>query len=215
MNVVSFQWPCGVLPIRRWPLGARPRSRVMFVRVPVSSTKTSFAESIAGCFSRHSSRAALTSSLSCSAACSVFFEADPVPLKKAPQGRNAGGKALVRRQTPTNFHQCQVRLLRHQSHQPVLVRLDRPRTSVAASGLGLPATGLLEALRPAEGAADTDFEHRARAPARRARRHRSDNTLSQISRIGARHSVPADRLCKETGLSAQAWKAQMTNVASI
>src|ERR1700761_2969774 len=178
MNVLSFQWPWGVFQISRSPLGARPRKRVMFVLVPVSSMKTRCLGSIEGCLSRHSSRAVLTSSRSCSAACSVFFKADPVTIKKAPQSRNAGGKGLVRRQTPADFHQCQVRLLGDQRKQPVLVRLDRLRTPVPASWFGLPTTGFVEALRPADGAADADFEHRARAPARPARVHRVNNTLA-------------------------------------
>src|SRR3984957_20679258 len=211
MNVVSFQWPWGVFPISRSPLGARLRKRVMFVLVPVSSMKTSCLGSIAGCLSRHSSRDALTSSRSCSAACSVFFKADPVTIEEAPQTRNAGGKGLVRSQTPTDFHQCQVRLIGDQSEQPVFVRLDRLRAPVTAGWLGLPATGFLETLCPADGAADTDFEHRTSAPARPASVHGINNTLTQISRIGARHLVPANRWFVETRSFATSWESKSSN----
>src|SRR5271165_2925327 len=118
----------------------------MFVVVPVSSMKTSRLGSIEGCLSRHSSRAALTSSRSCSAACSVFFKADPVTIEEAPQSRNAGRKGFVRSQTPADFHQRQVRLLGDQREQPIFVRLDRSRAAVTTGWLGLPATSFLEAL---------------------------------------------------------------------
>jgi hypothetical protein len=81
-------------------------------------------------------------------------------------------------QTPTDFHQCQIRLAGDQPQQPVLVSLDRSRAPVAANWPGLPATGLLEALHPTDGGADTDFENRAGTAARRARSHRADNMLS-------------------------------------
>src|SRR6201995_1755957 len=178
MNVLSFQWPWGVFPISRSPLDARPRKRVMFVLVPVSSIKTSCLGSIEGCLSCHSSRAALTSSRSCSAACSVFFKADPVTIEETPQSRNTGRKGFVRSQTPADFHQRQVRLLDDQREQPIFVRLDRARAAIAAGWLGLPATRFLEALDPTDSAADAHFERRARAPARSTRAHRANHSLS-------------------------------------
>ena len=83
MNVLSFQCPWGVFPISRLPLGARPRKRVIFVVVAVSSMKTSCLGSIEGCLSRHSSRAALTSSRSCSAACRFFYSSAPDDRRSA------------------------------------------------------------------------------------------------------------------------------------
>ncbi len=168
-NVLSFQWPWGVFPISRLPLGARPRKRVMFVLVPVSSMKISCLGSIEGCLSRHSSRAALTSSRSCSAACSVFFKADPVTIEEAPQSRNADRKGFVRSQTPADFHQRQIRLLGDQREQPIFVRLDRSRAAVTTGWLGLPATRFLEALRPADSAADANLGRTVRSRYDRSR----------------------------------------------
>ena len=131
--------------------------------VPVSSMKTSCLVSIEGCLSRHSLRAALTSSRSCSAACSVSFKADPVTIEEAPQSRNAGREGFVRNQTPADFHQRQVRLLGDQREQPIFCA---PRSTASAGHrrLGWPTSHQF-AGSAAERIADTDFEHRARAPA--------------------------------------------------
>src|ERR1035438_2694567 len=48
----------------------------MLVDAQVSSIKTSFSRSIAGCASLHRRRAACTSARSCSLACRVFFEGE-------------------------------------------------------------------------------------------------------------------------------------------
>ena len=77
MKVCVFQWPNGTLERSRWPFRRRPRGRVIFVVVPVSSRKTSLCGSsrILGCrVAVHSSRACLMSGRSCSLASSVFFE---------------------------------------------------------------------------------------------------------------------------------------------
>jgi len=73
MSVVVFQWPWGTFSTRRWPFGARPRRRVMFVLAHVSSMKTSLAGSSLNCSTLQRARRRATSGRSCSAAWIVFF----------------------------------------------------------------------------------------------------------------------------------------------
>ena len=72
-KVVVRQWPCGTPARRRSPLGARPRSRAILVLSQVSSMKIRRSGSRSGCPSHQASRAAATSSRSCSAAWADFF----------------------------------------------------------------------------------------------------------------------------------------------
>ena|ERR1035438_6314627 len=88
-KVVVFQCPQGALPMSRRPRAQRPRCRTILVLVPVSSMKTSLLASRPGCSAFHVCRASATSGRSCSAACSVFFEADPVPFEE-PADRGLG-----------------------------------------------------------------------------------------------------------------------------
>ena len=66
----------------------------MFVLAPVSSRNTSLATSSSGCLSFQASRAALTSSRSCSLACRVFFKAQPPPVELMPERRRLDGHAV-------------------------------------------------------------------------------------------------------------------------
>lgn len=74
-------WSQGALPMSRRPRAQRPRCRSILVLVPVSSKKTSLLASRPGCSAFHVCCASATSGRSCSAARSVLFEADPVPLE--------------------------------------------------------------------------------------------------------------------------------------
>src|SRR5580692_748136 len=71
--VVVCQWPCGAWAWRRWPLGDRPRSRVMLVLAPDSSRKIRRAGSKAACWRSHRRRAWRMSGRFCSLARRVFF----------------------------------------------------------------------------------------------------------------------------------------------
>src|SRR5258707_8777924 len=89
MNVRVFQWPCGTLATSRLPRGERPEWRTILVVTDVSSIKTSRFARKDDCSAFSSARAAATSGRSCSAACSVFFERDAVPLVKPPDRGSA------------------------------------------------------------------------------------------------------------------------------
>src|SRR5687768_13651701 len=97
----------------------------MFVMTPVSSRKTSFEASSPGWFSRHSSLAAFTSGLSCSAANRLFFITEPVAVEKAPDGAYAGRKSFVAAQAVDNLLQGHVRLLRDKAEQIILMPVQR------------------------------------------------------------------------------------------
>ena len=74
-KVWVFQCPNGALERSRWPCGHRPRSRVIFVVVPVSSMKTRRRGSSCILGRRlvtHSWRALAMSGRSCSLASSFF-----------------------------------------------------------------------------------------------------------------------------------------------
>src|ERR1700722_12316823 len=102
IKVWVFQCPNGALERKRCPFRQRPRRRVIFVVVPVSSRKTSLCGSsrIFGCrVVVHSSRACWTSGRSRSLATSVFFEtkavADQPARERGGIGPNANGLLKV------------------------------------------------------------------------------------------------------------------------
>src|SRR3984957_3509897 len=132
-KVWVFQWPKGALDRRRLPFGQRPRRRVIFVVVPVSSRKTNLCGSsrILGCRALvHSSRACWTSGRSCSLATRVFFEAITVADEPARQrggvGPNANGLLKVARQ----LRHGDVLLLGHTVQKELTMRIK----------LGVPAS---------------------------------------------------------------------------
>ncbi len=147
-KVVVFQCPQGALPMSRRPLAQRPRCRTILVLVPVSSMKTSSLASRAGCSAFHVCRASATSGRSRSAACSVFFEADPVPLEE-PADRGLGRDQPKAIGYPLfKFHQGQVRLRRHKLQKPVCMGLQR-RAALAPARPRTDAPGLILQLYPA------------------------------------------------------------------
>ena len=150
--------------------------------VPVSSMKTSCLVSIEGCLSRHSLRAALTSSRSCSAACSVSFKADPVTIEEAPQSRNAGREGFVRNQTPADSISVSFDCLATSASSQSLC------ASVAASAghrrLGWPTSHQFAGSAAPSGLLILTL-NTALAPRRDLPR--------EIRRIDARHSFPANR----------------------
>jgi hypothetical protein len=182
-KVVVFQWPQGALPISRRPLRQRPRVRTILVLVPVSSMKTSFLASRPSWSAFHFWRASATSGRSCSAARSVFFETDPMPLEE-PADRSFG-----RDQTKTfpgplfDLPQGEIGLLRHEFQQPVRMRLQR-RAAPATTRLRTDAPGLIMQFRPAHRRRRAHPIKSRRLPPRRARRHLGRDTTAKIVRIG-------------------------------
>src|SRR6266481_9978375 len=181
-KVVVFQWPCGILPTSRSPRGARPRSRAILVEVPVSSMKTSRSGSSLGRLSAHAVRAAATSGRSCSAARTLFFEADAVAVEEPPDRTEPRLLLALIEQTALDLLQCQVGLLPNQRKQPFLMLLQR-RPALALVGFGLEASGLPPALRPADRRRIPNHKLPCRRPRRRATLNNLDHSNSQIVRI--------------------------------
>src|SRR6202030_3134959 len=92
----------------------------MSVAVPVSSMKINWAVFSKGWSCRHCSRALATSGLSCSAACSVFFEADAVAAEEPPN-RARTNCDVAPGQPLRNLLQRQIRLGCNQAKQPLLL----------------------------------------------------------------------------------------------
>jgi hypothetical protein len=70
------------------------------------------------CSAFSSARAAATSGRSCSAACSVFFERNAVPLVKPPDRGSADLQCFGRCQPRADLVECQIGLGAHQIEQP-------------------------------------------------------------------------------------------------
>src|SRR5487761_960545 len=135
MNVKVFQRPYGTLATSRSPRGQRPEWRTILVVTDVSSIKTSRFARKDDCSAFSAVRAAATSGRSCSAACSVFFKRDAVPLVKSPNRGSADLQPFGRCQPCADLIECQIRFSGHQIEQPLLMRLKR-RATVAGAGLG-------------------------------------------------------------------------------
>ena len=115
MNVRLSQWPNGTAPGSRWPIGALPRSRVIFVFVEVSSMNTSrcgMARMMGSRLAIQVLRALATSERARSLASSVFFIAEARRAQKATKRRGADLDPL-RRQALTQRRQRQVGFGRH------------------------------------------------------------------------------------------------------
>src|SRR6266404_9707978 len=181
-KVVVFQWPCGTLPTSRSPRGARPRSRAILVEVPVSSMKTSRSGSSLACLSDHAVRAAATSGRSCSAARTLFFEADAVAVEEPPDRPQPRLLLTLIEQTALDLFQRQIGFMPNQLKQPVLVFLQR-RSALALDRSGLKTPGLPPALHPADRGRIPNHKLPRRCPCRYATLHNSDHSNSQIVRI--------------------------------
>src|SRR5215210_457172 len=193
-NVVVFQCPQGTLPTTRCPRGPRPRRRAILVLVPVSSTKTSRAGSSSGWLAFQRSRAAATSGRSCSAACTAFFERDPVTVEKAPDRALRDCQPHLVRDPTLQLGQRQVRLASHEVQEPGGMWLQR-RTALPASRTRRNAAHLLLQRRPSDRRRRAHLEPRRRLPPRHPGRDLRNHPLPQIYRTGRPHRhLPNQRL---------------------
>src|SRR3977135_4053203 len=80
--------------------------------------------------------AAATSGLSCSAACTVFFEADGVTLEEPPDRAWRKRCSHLGFEQRGDLHQRQVRLRRDRAQDEVAMRLDAMRALISALRLG-------------------------------------------------------------------------------
>ncbi len=126
------QCPCGHFARNRWPRGARPCKRVMFVLAADSSRKTSRAGSQPRWRRTHRRRNRARSGRSCSAARSVFF----IGQAQRGQGVMDRWQRAVQAQRLPQFAQGAVRLLGDQPPQALTVLFAQARLAPAAVVLG-------------------------------------------------------------------------------
>src|SRR5665647_519678 len=189
MNVRVFQWPCGTLATSRTPRGERPEWRTILVVTDVSSIKTSRRARKDDCSAFSAARAAATSGRSCSAACSVFFERDAVPLVKSPNRGSADLQSFGRCEPCADLIECQIGFSGHQIEQPLLMRPKR-RATVAGAGLRCDATGCMPAIHPANSGRGRKIKQARDFPAALAALDQSHHTISQVCRITLCHDRP-------------------------
>src|SRR5450631_1618484 len=193
MNVNVFQWPCGTLATRRSPREERPEWRTILVVTDVSSIKTSRRARKDDCSACSSARDAATSGRFCSAACSVFFERDVVPLVKPPNRGSAYLKSFRRCQPRADLIKCQIGLSGDEVEQPLLVLLKR-RAAVARARLRRDAAGCLPAVHPADGSRRCKIKQARGFATALTGFDQSHHTISQIRRIAFCHNRP--RRCR-------------------
>src|SRR5215471_15321034 len=119
----------------------------MLVLVPVSSMKTRRSGSSLALSSTHAARAAATSGRSCSAARTLFFEADAVAVEEAPNRSKPRLLLTLIEQAAPDLFQRQIGFTPHQLKQPYLVLLQW-RPALALVGFGFIAASLPPALCP-------------------------------------------------------------------
>src|SRR3972149_8749192 len=78
-----------------------------------------------GCSAFSSARAAATSGRSCSAACRVFFEGDPMTIIEAPDRGRSGLQLFLGGKPRADLFERQIGLRGDEIEQPLLVRLER------------------------------------------------------------------------------------------
>src|ERR1700684_2269235 len=112
------------------PRAHRPLSRTILVVAAVSSINTSRAGSSMPCPRFQRLRARATSARSCSVARRLFFKGDVMPNVE-PRHRTATASDLSLSHRGNYLVQCHIRLLAHQTQEPIGVffqRRDAPPT---------------------------------------------------------------------------------------
>src|SRR5260221_652444 len=183
------QWPKGALPFSRSPFNERPRNRVNFVVVPVSSMKISRWRSrrmMGWRPSLYSALALASSGLSCSLARRVFFKAEPASNEELRKPGRIHLDAPGPLQRLGQFRHGDVAAGRDCSKDEVLVGAE----------LAMPEAAARARLDTARRAPELHQVHRkrnrcpevgGRLVARMPGLHKRHNTLTQIVRQRMRH----------------------------
>src|SRR5579862_975119 len=174
--VIVFQCPKGTRQTNRLPHLERPQSRAILVEVPVSSRKMSFPGSRRGWLAIHSSRARATSGRCCSAACTVFFEADAFGLEEAPH-RSVADLVTASRQLFADLLEREVRHRLDPMQQPHPLTLQ-PGVAIATHRLGRHTAGLALARDPIDHRRDAKPEQMGHLPTRQSAVHRRNRSLT-------------------------------------
>ncbi len=137
-----------------------------------------------GWMRRHHRRRRATSGRSCSLAWSVFFEADPFALEKAPQRVARDDGATRFGQFVEQSVQGEIRLLSDARKQPIALLLEKVRT-LAAHRLCRWASGEALSLGPLHHCRWDDVVQLRGLVAAHPARHLRHNTLTQVERVGS------------------------------
>ncbi len=183
--------------MQRSPRGDLPHLRAMFVVMPVSSMKISFAGSRDGRSAAHAARAAATSGRCCSAACAVFFIGHLPAVKEAPQRADAHTRAAAC-EFVLKFSQRDVACLGDLAENKIRLSLNAAGFAVTADGQGRHTTGAAHLRLPTDRTRGADLETYRRRAARKTLRYGRANALPQINRNrldhGCRPPSPANIL---------------------
>jgi IstB-like ATP binding protein len=143
----------------------------------------------AGCSAFSALRAAATSGRSCSAACRTFFKRDLVALVEAPHRADSDSELLLAAKPVANLLKCQIRLLRHEIEQPLLVRLER-RTTVPSAWFRRNAARSVPPVKPTHCCRGSKVEHTRGLPPALPFLHYRNRALAQVLRVTLRHRIP-------------------------
>jgi len=154
-----------------------------------------------GCRTNQAWRRAATSGRSCSAACAVFFKADPSALEEPPQGADAHRYAALAQQG-LQLGQRHIRPLFHLAQKIASLRLDPARTAVPALRPGADLALIPPPANPTDRAGNTHPKTRRRLSSGCPRLNRLDNTNPKIVRKALPHAcwppLPAHRVNHKT-----------------
>src|SRR6478736_6594853 len=93
----------------------------------------------------------------CAAACRTFFKRDLVAVVEAPDGADGDSELFLAAKPVANLLKRQIRLLRHQIEQPLLVRLER-RATVSSAGFRRNAARSVPPVKPTHCRRGSKFE---------------------------------------------------------
>src|SRR5262245_26186773 len=151
--------------------------------------KTRRDASSAGCSAFSALRAAATSGRSRSTACRTFFKRDLMALVEAPYRADGDSELLLATKSVANLLKGQVRLLRHEIEQPLLVRLER-RATVPGAGFRLDAACSGPPIEPTHRRRGCKIEQTRHLPSALALLNHRNRALAQVLRVPLRHRIP-------------------------
>src|SRR5689334_15075322 len=142
-----------------------------------------------GCSAFRALRAAATSGRSCSAACRTFFKRDLVAVVEAPHRADGDSELLFAAKPVADLLKRQIRLLRHEIEQPLLVCVER-RTTVPSAGFRRDAPRSVPPVKPTHCRRGSKVEHTRDLPPALSLLDHNNRTLPQVLRVTLCHGIP-------------------------
>src|SRR5260370_15630534 len=173
-------------PTTLCPAGARPRSRVILVLAPLSSTNTSPVTGSSDSCSCQRALCSATSGRFCSAANRVFF----IRPAKLPEPQIDGGRSKRPVQARAQFRQGGIRLLGKQLLQAVLPLGSQQRAASAQVRLWLERAAFLVSLPHPPDGSEAEAQKLGNLPGALAPLIKLKNTLTNRRRDGSHMPTP-------------------------